>query len=126
MLLKLVVILTTGYFSINDLIGTTSIKCEVIAVKRTVTPTRIDIGASPKIEIASDKDILGDYQVAVRNTKTNKVVVLNNQNSLMRFKFNRKEIQFGLKEGEYYDILVHRKFGYKNILKIEHLNQHKE
>ena len=73
-----------------------------------------------KTEFEAPKEgILKAYEVAIVPQTSKKLFILNNDNTIWRLKFHKREIQLQLEPGKTYRFKVHRLLFRKNILDIQ-------
>ena len=82
--------------------------------------TTLTLGASPGVGVKEEIRVLGEYEIAVRIPSEIKVEILENNNSLLWFKFDKREIQLSVKLGQRYKFRVYGLIGKRNILEIKH------
>jgi len=108
---------------LNNYLGNEQIDAIVLDVnKSTSSVENVSVDFSgKKVGVQPSGEILKPYEVAVSPLGTQNVLILKNDNSLWRAKFNKREIQIQLEPGKKYRFYVHRLFIEKNILKVEKL-----
>jgi hypothetical protein len=107
---------------VNNYLGNERIDAVVQAVnKKSSSVERVSVDFSGGIEQERTNEILQPYEVAVTPIGAKNLVIINNDNTLWRAKFNKREIQLQLEPGKKYRIYVHRLVFGKNILKAEEL-----
>lgn len=122
---------------INQYLGNDSFQGKVYAINKTQKKAKIKVSLKPKVKVGMqngfeieagpeveielpDEEILKPWHVAIYVPEKKKLVILKNNNTLFRWKFNREDIQLQLQQGRTYRFYVHRLIK-KNILKIEEL-----
>jgi len=117
-----VIILPCFLIIANNYVGNERIIAEVKAVnKKTSDVKRASFDLGGGFEQERTNKILRPYEVAITPVGTKNLLILKNDNTLWRAKFNRREIQLQLEPGKKYRIYVHRLVFQKNILRVEQI-----
>ena len=113
-------------FVVNNYLGNEVIEGTVQSVNKTssdVKSSSVEVtGSSVAIAQEKSNEILKPYEVSVRVSDKKKIRIFNNDNNIWRWKFNKREIQLQLQEGETYWISVDRFLFGTNILSIEEID----
>ncbi len=106
---------------VNNYLGSQTIVATVYEVNKTDSDmtVKVEVSSTPKAEIEQSNTILKAYKVAVYPSDSKRLVILSNDNSLWRLKFNKREIQLQLEKDKQYSFRIYRWVFGKNILSIE-------
>lgn len=105
----------------NNIFGREQLVGTIVMIQKDRADTELSttIESAPSISIKKENFLLEEYQVAIQLEGQEKVVVLNNMNSLFHLKFDQTAMQIQLQQGEKYSFIVAGLVGKKNIIHFE-------